>query len=55
MVSLISGRRRVVGSAGYNATMTLGGAALVRPIATAGAVGFAWFAAGLPGAVLALG
>lgn len=38
----------VVGSAGYNATMTLGGAALARPIAAPGAVGAAWLAAGLP-------
>lgn len=45
----------VVGSAGYNATMTLGGAAVVRPIVTTGTGGFAWLAAGLPMVVLALG
>jgi cation:H+ antiporter len=45
----------VVGSAGYNATVTLGGAALARPIATAGILGPAWLAAGLPLLILALG
>jgi cation:H+ antiporter len=45
----------VVGSAGYNATVTLGGAALVRPIATAGVTGAAWLAAGLPVLILGLG
>lgn len=45
----------VVGSAGYNATITLGGAALVRPIATGGIVGAAWLAAGLPLLILGLG
>ena len=45
----------IVGSAGYNATVTLGGAALVRPIATPGIAGAAWFAAGLPMLVLLLG
>lgn len=45
----------VVGSAGYNATVTLGGAALARPIATAGIAGAAWLAAGLPMLILALG
>lgn len=45
----------VVGSAGYNATVTLGGAALVRPIATAGITGAAWLAAGLPLLILGLG
>jgi cation:H+ antiporter len=45
----------IVGSAGYNATVTLGGAALARPIATAGIAGAAWFAAGLPMLVLLLG
>lgn len=45
----------VVGSAGYNATVTLGGAALVRPIATAGVAGAAWLAAGLPILILGLG
>lgn len=45
----------VVGSAGYNATVTLGGAAVVRPIATPGIAGAAWLAAGLPLLVLALG
>lgn len=38
----------IVGSTGYNATVTLGGAALARPIATEGIVGAAWFAAALP-------
>lgn len=45
----------IVGSAGYNATVTLGGAALARPIATTGIAGAAWFAAGLPILVLLLG
>ncbi len=45
----------VVGSAGYNATVTLGGAALVRPIVTNGIVGAAWLAAGMPLLILALG
>jgi cation:H+ antiporter len=45
----------VVGSAGYNATVTLGGAALVRPIATPGIAGASWLAAGLPLLILALG
>lgn len=45
----------VVGSAGYNATVTLGGAALARPIATAGVAGASWLAAGLPMMILALG
>ncbi len=45
----------VVGSVGYNATVTLGGAALVRPIATVGVVPAGWLAAGLPLLVLGLG
>ncbi|MGD2051952.1 MAG: sodium:calcium antiporter, partial [Acidimicrobiia bacterium] len=45
----------VVGSAGYNATVTLGGAALARPIATGGVAAAGWLAAGLPVVVLALG
>ena len=45
----------VVGSAGYNATATLGGAALVRPLSTTGVEVAAWLAAGLPLVVLALG
>lgn len=45
----------VVGSAGYNATVTLGGAALVRPIVTTGIAGAAWLAAGLPVLVLVVG
>jgi cation:H+ antiporter len=45
----------VVGSAGYNATVTLGGAALARPIATGGVVGAGWLAAGLPLLILGLG
>jgi cation:H+ antiporter len=45
----------VVGSAGYNATVTLGGAALARPIATTGVTIAGWLAAGLPLLVLGLG
>lgn len=45
----------VVGSAGYNATMTLGGAALARPIVTTGVTAAGWLAAGLPLLVLILG
>lgn len=45
----------VVGSAGYNATVTLGGAALARPIATAGISGAAVLAAALPLVILVLG
>ena len=45
----------VVGSAGYNATVTLGGAAAVRPITTTGIAGAAWLAAALPILVLGLG
>jgi len=45
----------VVGSAGYNATVTLGGAALARPIATGGVVAAGWLAAGLPFLILGLG
>jgi cation:H+ antiporter len=45
----------VVGSAGYNATVTLGGAALARPIATTGIAGASWLAAGLPILIFALG
>jgi cation:H+ antiporter len=45
----------VVGSAGYNATVTLGGAALARPLGTSGITGAAWLAAGLPLLILALG
>jgi cation:H+ antiporter len=45
----------VVGSAGYNATMTLGGAALARPIVTTGVTAAGWLAAGLPLLVLSLG
>jgi cation:H+ antiporter len=37
----------IVGSVGYNATVTLGVAALARPIVTEGIRGPAWFAAGL--------
>jgi cation:H+ antiporter len=44
----------VVGSAGYNATVTLGGAALARPLDTAGILPAAWLAAGLPLLILAL-
>jgi cation:H+ antiporter len=45
----------VVGSAGYNATVTLGGAALARPIVTTGVGAAAWLAAGLPLLVILLG
>lgn len=45
----------VVGSAGYNATVTLGGAALARPIVTTGVTAASWLAAGLPLLVLGLG
>lgn len=45
----------VVGSAGYNATMTLGGAALARPLVTTGVTAAGWLAAGLPLLVLGLG
>jgi cation:H+ antiporter len=45
----------VVGSAGYNATMTLGGAALARPIVTTGVTAAGWLAAGLPLLILSLG
>lgn len=45
----------VVGSAGYNATMTLGGAALARPLVTTGVTAAGWLAAGLPLLVLSLG
>jgi cation:H+ antiporter len=45
----------VVGSAAYNATATLGVAALVHPLSTAGVIGPAWLAAGLPLVVAAAG
>lgn len=45
----------VVGSAGYNATMTLGGSAVVRPLVTTGIPTAAWLAAGLPLLILSLG
>jgi len=45
----------VVGSAGYNATVTLGGAAVVKPLATNGIATAAWLAAGLPLLILVLG
>lgn len=44
----------LVGSAAYNATMTLGGAALVRPLHTSGLVPAALAAAALPLAILGL-
>lgn len=44
----------IVGSVAYNATVTLGVAALVRPLATDGVVASAWTAALLPLAVVAL-
>lgn len=45
----------VVGSAGYNATVTLGGAALARPITTIGVSASGWLAAALPLLVLVMG
>jgi cation:H+ antiporter len=45
----------VVGSAGYNATVTLGGAAVARPIATEGVTAAGWLAAVLPLLILGLG
>jgi cation:H+ antiporter len=45
----------VIGSAAYNATATLGVAALVRPLSTGGVVGAAWLAAALPLVVVAAG
>jgi len=45
----------LVGSAGYNATMTLGGAAIARPIATTGVAPAAWLAAALPFLILGIG
>ena len=45
----------LVGSAGYNATMTLGGAAIARPIATTGVAPAAWLAAALPFLILGMG
>jgi cation:H+ antiporter len=44
----------VVGSAAYNATATLGAAALVAPLAVDGVIGSALVAAALPVVVLAL-
>lgn len=45
----------VVGSVGYNSTVTLGGASLARPLATTGVGAAAWMAAALPLLLLALG
>ncbi len=42
----------VLGSAAYNATATLGAAALVRPLAVTGISGPAWLAAALPAALV---
>jgi len=42
----------VLGSAAYNATATLGVAALVRPLAVSGIAGDAWLAAALPAALV---
>lgn len=42
----------VLGSAAYNATATLGVAALVHPLAVGGIAGQAWLAAGLPAALV---
>jgi cation:H+ antiporter len=43
----------VLGSATYNATATLGVAALVRPLAVGGIQGQVWLAAALPAALVA--
>jgi cation:H+ antiporter len=45
----------VVGSAAYNATATVGVAAVVRPLPTSGVTGAAWLAAVLPLVVVSLG
>jgi cation:H+ antiporter len=45
----------VVGSAAYNATATVGVAAVIRPLPSNGIIGAAWLAAALPLAVVALG
>lgn len=45
----------LIGSAGYNATVTLGGAALVRPLDTSGVEPWAWLGAALPLVILVLG
>jgi Ca2+/Na+ antiporter len=48
-------RRRVVGSAAYNGTATVGVASIIRPLPSSGAIGAAWLAAALPLIVVALG
>jgi cation:H+ antiporter len=45
----------VIGSAAYNATATLGVAALIHPLPNGGVTGAAWLAAGLPLLIVALG
>jgi cation:H+ antiporter len=45
----------VVGSAAYNATATVGVAAVIRPLPSRGIIGAAWLAAALPLIVVALG
>jgi cation:H+ antiporter len=45
----------VVGSAAYNATATVGVAAVIRPLPSHGITGAAWLAAALPLVVVALG
>jgi cation:H+ antiporter len=45
----------VIGSAVYNATATLGIAALIHPLSNGGVVGASWLAAGLPLFIVALG
>jgi cation:H+ antiporter len=45
----------VIGSAAYNATVTLGAAALIRPLPAHGVEGAAWLAAALPLLIVALG
>jgi cation:H+ antiporter len=45
----------VVGSAAYNATATVGVAAVIRPLSSNGIISAAWLAAALPVTVVALG
>jgi cation:H+ antiporter len=45
----------VVGSAAYNATATVGVAAVIRPLPSNGIIGAAWLAAALPLMLVALG
>jgi cation:H+ antiporter len=45
----------VVGSAAYNATATVGVAAVIRPLSSRGIIGAAWLAAAIPLIVVAVG